>query len=157
MLHDLQLEFCQQEARKANKLSVWHAQLLNGYVEAPNEPRAEESNACATDAVLNFVPRPWWSAAVPEDGYIYANLSRHLRYAGRGIELAALLLEGQWTKLRGRIGGILALKTDFLQLEKCLHGMEKPKEAESVGVEVEQSFEEVLKAVQYHGEGWGLG
>ncbi len=28
ILHDLQLEFCQQEAAKENKLSVWHAQLL---------------------------------------------------------------------------------------------------------------------------------
>ncbi len=40
----------------------------------------------------------------------------------------------------------------FLQLEKCLDGMEKPKEAESVGVEIEQSFKEVFKAVQVS---WG--
>ncbi len=48
--------------------------------------------------------------------------------------------------------GYLALKTDFLQLEKCLQRMEKPKEPESVGVEIEQSFKEVLKAVQVS---WG--
>ncbi len=60
VLHDLQLEFCQEKATKSNKSSRWHAQLLNGYVEATDQPRGEE-NACATDAVLNFAPRLWWS------------------------------------------------------------------------------------------------
>ncbi len=54
----------------------------------------------------------------PEDGYIHENLSRHLTCAGLGIELAALLLDVRWTEVRGRIGGVLALKTDFELLEK---------------------------------------
>ncbi len=152
LLHDLQLDFCQQESKKANTSSLWHAQLLSGYVAVSSEPLAEESSACGTDAVLSFAPRPWWSPVVLEDGYIHANPSRHLSCAGLGIELAALLLEGRWTELRGRIGGFLALKTDFLQLEKCLDVLENSGEPESVGAEVERSFKAIFKAVQLS---WG--
>ncbi len=43
VLHDLQLDFCQHQTEKKNKTSLWHAQLLSGYIAASNEPRAEES------------------------------------------------------------------------------------------------------------------
>ncbi len=131
VLHDLQLDFCQQQAEEKNKTSLWHARLLNGYAMASNEPRAEESNAITADAVVSFEPRPWWSLAVSEGGYIHANLSRHLTCAGLGIELGALLLDGRWTQLRGKFGGILALKTDFELIEKCLLRMENSEERES--------------------------
>ncbi len=110
VLHDLQLDFCQQQAAEKNKTSLWHTQLLNGYGAASSGPRAEESHAITTDAVVSFEPRPWWSLTVSGDGYMHANLSRHLTCAGLGIELAALLLDGRWTEVRGRIGGVLALK-----------------------------------------------
>ncbi len=124
VLPDLQLDFCQQQAEEKNKTSLWHAQLLNGYVVASNKPPAEESNAFTIDALVSAVPRPWWASDVPEDGYIHANLWRHLTCAGLGIELAALLLDGRWTQLRGKIGGILALKTDFELLENYFLGKE---------------------------------
>ncbi len=95
VLHDSQLDFCQRQVEETNKLSGWHTRLLNGYVAVSNEPCAEQSNTFVTDTVLSVVPRPWWSVAVPEDGYVHANLSRHLTCSGLGIELAALLLEGR--------------------------------------------------------------
>ncbi len=102
VLHDLQLDFCQRQAEKRNKASLCHAQILDGYVAASNESCPEESNPITTDALLSFGPRPWWSLAVSEGDYIHANLSRHLTCAGLCIELAALLLDGRWTQLRGK-------------------------------------------------------
>ncbi len=92
--------------------------------------------------------RPWWSSSVPEDGYIHANLSRHLVCAERGVELAALLLEGRRTELRGRVCGILALKKDYEELEKRFLRMEDAREQESLSAEVRQSFNEIFKAVK---------
>ncbi len=94
VLHDLQLDFCQQKAEERNKTSLWRGQLLNGYIAGSTDPRAEESNAFTTDAVVSFEPRPFWSLSVAEDGYIHGNVSRHLMCGGLGIELGALLLDG---------------------------------------------------------------
>ncbi len=38
---------------------------------------------------------------------------RRLALAEYGTEIAALLLDAKWTIFRGRIGGLLVLKTDF--------------------------------------------
>ncbi len=151
VLHDLLLEFCRRRAAESNEISLWHAQLLNGYISASNQPGAEQSMEYVAHSVLSFEPRPWWSFVVPEDGYIHASLSRHLACAGRSMELAALLLDGRWTKLRGRVGGILALKTDFELLEKCFERMESLG-PELLAAEVKHSFEHIWKAVQLS---WG--
>ncbi len=152
VLHDLQLDFCQQQADEKKKTSPWHAQLLNGYVAASNEPRAEESKALKIDDLVRSEPRPWWSLAIAEDGYIHSNLSRHLICAGLGIELSALLLDGRWTHVRRKIGGILALKTDFELLEECFLRMENSSERLSISAEVRQGFKAIFKAVQLS---WG--
>ncbi len=100
---------------------------------------------------MSFEPRPWWSLAVSE-GYIYANLSQHLTCAGLGIELAALLLDGRWSEVRGRIGGGLALKTDFELLEKCFLRIDNSTERRSIAEEARQGFKTIFKAVQLS---WG--
>ncbi len=148
VLHDLLLDFCQQQAEERNKTCFWHAQLVDGYVAAPNEQRAKEPNAFSTDTLVSFEPRPWWSLAATEDGYIHGNLSRHLTCACLDIELAALLLDVRWTQLRGRIGGILALKSDFELLEKCFLRIENSGERESMVEELRQSFKDIFKTVQ---------
>ncbi len=152
VLHDLQLDFCRHYAAKYNKTSLWHAQLLNGYLAASSEPRAEELNAFTTDALVSFEPRPWWSLTVSEDVYIYENLWRHLTCAGLSIELAALLLDGRWTEVRGRIGGLLALKSDFELLEKGFLRIENSMERQSIAEETRKGFRDIFKAVQLS---WG--
>ncbi len=113
---------------------------------------AEEWNAITTDALVHFEPRPWWSLAVLDDGYIHANLSRHLTCASVGIELAALLLDGRWTEVRARIGGLLALKTDFELLGKCFPRVENSMEPLSIAEETRQGFKDIFRAVQLS---WG--
>ncbi len=102
VLHDLQLDFCRQQAAESNTSCLWHTQLLNGYLETTH-PITEEPNAQVLDAILSVTPRPWWSSYVPDDGYIHHNRSKHLACADQGFELAALLLDARWTILRSRL------------------------------------------------------
>ncbi len=101
VLHDLQLDFCQQQARKYKSSSFWHAQLLNGYLES-SRTSSVDSAAKATQSIIRCVPRQWWSEAVPEDGYIHENVARHLSCSGQRFELAALLLDARWTHARSK-------------------------------------------------------
>ncbi len=132
--------------------SIWHAQLLHGYVAASNEPHADESKANTTDALVSFEPKPWWSLAVSEDAYIHTSLSRHLIRAGLDIELAALLLDGRWTQVRRKIGGLLALKTDFELLEESFLRINTAGERLSIFEEIRQAFKYIFRAVQLS---WG--
>ncbi len=63
--------------------------------------------------LAGLTPRPWWSEETPKDGYVHANLARHLSLCDRKPELAALLLDARWANVRGNFGGILGLKADF--------------------------------------------
>ncbi len=83
-------------------------------------------NAEMAGGIVRLVPRPWWEKEdVPEDGYVHGNLARHLAWVNRGEELGALLLEAHWKKVRVRISGALALKSDFDVLDGCLEGWER--------------------------------
>ncbi len=93
VLHPLQLDFCEQEALKGKALSHGHAQLLDGYMQLPDQPVPEQPSATATKTILSFIPRPRWSNDLPEVRYLRGNVTRHLAHAGYGVELAALLLD----------------------------------------------------------------
>ncbi len=142
VLHDLLLDFCQRQARKMMNSSLWHIRLLNGYLETQHEsPRAPE-----IQSTLLCAPRPWWSES--DDGYIHANLARHLSCSGHSKELGALLLDARWTSLRVEIGGILALKTDFAVLDKSLAQKETTWDQNLSLSEIRRGFKCVLRAVQ---------
>ncbi len=108
-LHDLHLEFCKQEAELSNSHSAWNSGLLSGYLEPPSNTIRLEECAMSPSVLAGLTPRPWWSDEIPEDGYIHANISRHLSMCDRGSELATLLLDARWLNVRGKFGGILGL------------------------------------------------
>ncbi len=109
-LHDLHLEFCNQEAELNNSHSAWNSVLLSGYLEPPSNVIRLEECALSPSLLAELTSRPWWSDEIPKDGYIHANLARHLSKCDRGSELAALLLDARWLNVRGKFGGILGLK-----------------------------------------------
>ncbi len=90
-LHDLHLEFCKQEAKSGNSNSAWHSTLLSGYLEPPSNPIRLEECALSPSLLAGLTPGPWWSDEIPKDGYIHANLARHLSMCDRGSDLPTLL------------------------------------------------------------------
>ncbi len=145
-LHDLLLEFCQDQARREKKTTFWHDKLLDGYVAAdvrlPLLYSYQDSHQVQMQSLLTYTPRPW-SETLP-DGYIQDNISRHLVGAGRILELGALLLDAKWTIARMRIGGINALKSDF----DCLLSAAVGRFSE----EVRKGFEVIVKVLRLS---WG--
>ncbi len=107
MLHDLHLDFCRHQAQKNGTTAYWHSELLTEYWKGEkDEPRFQGSGYSVNtdeETLLSFDARPWWS--VPDDGYIYGNVARHLVGADRSVELGALLLDARWTHLRLSVGG----------------------------------------------------
>ncbi len=83
-LHDLHLEFCQQQGKSNLLESVWHASLLNGYLASSSDALCCDPCALSSSAVVGLAPRPWWSAAIEDDGYIHGQLGRHLSLCGGG-------------------------------------------------------------------------
>ena len=54
---------------------------------------------------------PWWT--LPDDGYIYRFLVRHLVEAGQSDKLPALLLDYEWIKAKVTVAGPVALYEDY--------------------------------------------
>ncbi len=71
-LHDLHLEFCHQEAKSKQLESVWHSALLHGYLESQSDALSSDLRALSLVRLVQLLPRPWWSEAVLDDGYIHA-------------------------------------------------------------------------------------
>ncbi len=147
ILHDLHLDFCRRQARKSRKDAQWHAQLLKGYLAPSTKQISSTSSPNLTQTIISWKPRPWWSDAVPQDGYIHANLARHLSLSGQGEELAALLLDSRWTGLRAKIGGILALEEDFELLDAVFSKWLCAKQHDSRLFEVRRAFRQIFKAL----------
>ncbi len=139
-LHDLHLDFCKQEAKLNNSHSLWNSALLNGYLEPPSNISLLKVCALNPLLVAGLAAPPWWSDRIPQDSYIHANLARHLSLCGRGPELAALLLDTRWLKVRGKLGGILGLKADFAVLDKLLQPFESDGADEDHSRGVRKSF-----------------
>ncbi len=116
-LHDLHLEFCKQESESSNSHSAWNSALLSGYLEPPSNLIRLEECALSPSLLAGLTPGPWLSDEIPKDGYIHANIARHLLLCGRGSELATLLLDARWLTVPGKFGGILGLKADFAILD----------------------------------------
>ncbi len=130
-LHDLHLEFCQQQAKSKKLQSFWHSTLLHGYEESQSDLCSDLCGLSPLDLV-ELSPRPWWSDTCPDDGYIHAHLARHLSLSGRVSELAALLLDARWIKVRGKLGGLLGLQEDYDIVDKLLERGERIEENVSV-------------------------
>ncbi len=64
VLHDLQLEFCRDQAAKRNKASQWHRELINGYLGTTWE--AEEQETFSTTKPLKFKSEIRWTEVVAE-------------------------------------------------------------------------------------------
>ncbi len=120
VLHDLHLEFCQQQAKLENVESLWHTALLRGYLESTSDVLCDPS-ALSSSKLVRLTPRPWWSKAVPEDGYIHEHLARYLSLSGRGSELAALLLDAKWMCVQGELAAFPDWKADYEMLHVLLH------------------------------------
>ncbi len=105
--------------------------------------------ALSPSLLVGVTPQPWWSDEIPKDGYIHANLARHLSMCDRGSELATLLLDARWLNVRGMFGGILGLKADFAILDKLLQPFDGDG-GEKKGVR--RSVRLILKAMELS---WG--
>ena len=93
-LHDLVLELCRQMA--GDEQITWHATMVQSYATTLH---GDES---------------WWT--LPDDGYAYENVTRHLVGGGECTQLEALLCDCRWSVRRMDIGGWAALNEDFARL-----------------------------------------
>ncbi len=100
-LHDLHLEFSQQQAKAKKLESKWHAALLHKYLKPSSYALCSDPYTLSPMHLVKVVPRPWWSNAILDDGYIHTHLARHLSSSGGGSELTALLLDARWMNVRG--------------------------------------------------------
>jgi hypothetical protein len=57
---------------------------------------------------------------IVDDGYIHANLARHLLSCGGAAELTSLLLDYRWTSRQLDVNGLLYVKADFGLLLEAL-------------------------------------
>ncbi len=151
-LHDLHLAFCKKEAELNNSHSAWNSALLSGYLEPPPNVIRLEECALSPSHLAGLTSRPWWSDEIPKDGYIHANLARHLSMCDRESELAALLLDARWLNARGKLGGILGLKADFAILDKLLQPFDGDEGETIHSKGVRRSVRLILKAIELS---WG--
>ncbi len=148
-LHILQLEFCWERARLENSSSRWHSELLNGYL-SPISTTFHNLTFVQTiysleKHIVAFAPRPWWS--LEHDGYIHANLARHLSLANLNMELAALVIDCRWSSRRMHMGGILALEADFACLKRFTGQLEGKEGDRTFSKQLTESFNIVFKAM----------
>ncbi len=73
-LHDLHLEFCQEQVKSKQGGCVWHAALLQGYLEPSSDALCFDLCALSSEQIVALRPRPWWSDAIKDDGYIHGHL-----------------------------------------------------------------------------------
>lgn len=124
-IHDLHLECCRHRASETDVEKLWHRRLLSGHVSPSIS--LDESNVLLSTSeeplglnMLHYVPRSWWDKDVANSVYIRKNLSRHLRCAGLGVELGAIMLDFRWMYVQALAGGILGIRHDFDILDKAM-------------------------------------
>lgn len=110
-IHDLHLDFCRQNASRNCTEKKWHSRLLNGHME--KKVSFGDVNDLHGFNLLQYAPPHWWEEDVPNKEYIRKHLSRHLRRAGRDLELGAIVLDIRWVYAQGLSGGFLRVKNDL--------------------------------------------
>ena len=102
----------------------------------------------SSEDLRSYRCREWWCEEVPNNEYIHANVARHLRCCGLGLELGGLLLDGRWTHVRGRIGGLVGLRGDFEELKKFVEENENKEVKDIFCEDVQDGFKTILKATE---------
>jgi WD40 repeat protein len=119
-LHDLALDFCIKQVEQHGGAGAWHRRLVDGYkADILVVPSQHDSKDLLSGASV-----PWWTEVLVDDGYVHANLARHL--IGCGVEgekdLTTVLLDFRWTERQLSVNGLLSLKADFVLLRPSLWG-----------------------------------
>ena len=98
-LHDLVLVLCQEMA--VDEQEERHASVIDALKRSKSAWIGKEITTLTE----------WWR--LKDNGYIYANLSRHMVKCGQRQALVNLLSDVRWTIRRVDVGGWLALEIDF--------------------------------------------
>ena len=98
-LHDLVFVLCQEMA--VDELEERHRSVIDAL---------KRSKSAWIDEQIPTIGE-WWS--LKDNGYVYANLSRHMVKCSERQALANLLSDARWTLRRVDVGGWLALQIDF--------------------------------------------
>ncbi len=98
-LHDLVFVLCQEMA--VDELEERHRSVIDAL---------KRSKSAWIDEQIPTIGE-WWS--LKDNGYVYANLSRHMVKCSERQALANLLSDARWTLRRVDVGGWLALAIDF--------------------------------------------
>lgn len=121
-LHDLALEFCQQQVRahESESEAKWHRALLRGYLpgQIPRKSMIDLLRSTLFWSQCTSPCRPWWS--LPDDWYLYAHLTGHLLGCHEFDETVSLLLDYRWISAQLRRNGFRNLLQDYELVIKSL-------------------------------------